>query len=363
VKLAFVTQEFDADHPVLAQTVDLVRVLAERVDRLEIVARRVPSEPPANASTYTFDASSRLGRVAAFERAIVHASRTVDAVLVHMVPEFALLAGPVTKVRRTPLLLWYTHWNASRALRAATAVVDAALSVDASSYPVATQKLHAIGHAIDVDRFAPAPERSDATFRLLALGRTARWKGLDTLLDAVAIIVAGGDDVLVEIRGPSLTPDEVAHRTELAARIAGDERLRRRVELLAAVPRAEIPAAIAGADLVVSPNEPRAGGTLDKAVFEAASCARPVLSTNAGFAPLLDGLGLPLLAPPRDAPALAAAIGAIARATPDERRAVGAALRQRVIDGHSLEHWADAVIALVREVRSARGTAGPAGAG
>ncbi len=115
--------------------------------------------------------------------------------------------------------------------------------------------------------------------------------------------------------------------------------------------------------MVVSPNEPRAGATFDKAVFEAAACSRPVLSTNAAFAPLLGGLALPLIAPPRDAGALAAALLALDRADPAERAAVGAELRRRVVAGHSLGHWADGVIRVVGEVRSARGTAGSPRAG
>lgn len=364
MRLAFITQELDADHPALAQTVDLVSALSTRVDRLEIATRHVRTTPPANVTTYTFDARSRPGRVAAFERAVLRATRSVDAVFVHMVPEFALLAAPVARVRRLPLLLWYTHWNGSTALRLATRVVDAALSVDVSSYPVSTSKLHAIGHAIDVRMFAAAPPSAKRSeLRVLALGRTARWKGLDTLLAATADVIASGTDMTLEIRGPSLTPDEVAHRAELVARVAEDPRLRDRVELLEAVPRAEIPGVIARCDLVVSPNEPRVGSTLDKAVFEAAACARPVLSTNAAFGSLLGGLPLELIAPPRDVPALAEAIRAVARASPAERDAVGADLRRRVVEGHSVEHWADAVISVVSEVRSARGTAGPAGAG
>jgi glycosyltransferase involved in cell wall biosynthesis len=111
---------------------------------------------------------------------------------------------------------------------------------------------------------------------------------------------------------------------------------------------------------VVSPNEPRAGSTLDKAVFEAAACARPVVSTNAAFAPLLEGTGLPLLAPPRDARALADAIAGVAAAGAAARARAGAALRARVVADHSLDHWAETVLSVVREVRSPRETAGTA---
>jgi glycosyltransferase involved in cell wall biosynthesis len=232
------------------------------------------------------------------------------------------------------------------------------LSVDMSSFPIATPKARGIGHAIDVERFVAAPPTEhEGPLRLLALGRTARWKGLATLLDAVSLARAQGADVRLEIRGPSLTDDEHTHRSELEERIASDPMLRSHVELLAPVARDEVPALLAASDVVVSPNEPRSGSTLDKAVFEAAACARPVISTNASFAPLLGGLALPLLAAPRDAAALAAAIVALAAADPSLRAETGSLLRERVVAQHSLDHWAGTVLDLVSEVRSPRGTA------
>jgi glycosyltransferase involved in cell wall biosynthesis len=360
LKLVFVTQELDPTHAALAQTLDLVGALATRVDELAIVARDVDWDGvPANASVRTFGAAGKLARGYEFERELNASLRRADAVLVHMVPQFALLAGPATRLRRVPLALWYTHWYAGRALRAATRVVDAVFSVDRSSFPLASPKVRGIGHAIDVDRFAPGARPPEGgPLRLLALGRTARWKGLSTLLDAVSLAVAGGADLRLELRGPSLTDDERAHRVELERRVAGDEALRSRVEILPAVPRAEIPALIAGADLVVSPNEPRSGATLDKAVFEAAACARPVLSTNPAFASLLGDLPLPLLAAPRNPQALADAIVGVESAGPAGRVLAGDELRARVVTGHSLDHWADTMIRALSEIRSPRGRAG-----
>lgn len=356
MKLVFVTQTLDPGHAALAQTLDLVRALSARIDELAIVARTdVWEETPRNATVATFDASTRAGRVLAYERALVPTLRGADAVLVHMVPEFLVLAAPFTRVRRVPLLLWYTHWHAGRALRLATRLTDVALSVDRASFPLESPKVRGIGHAIDVDVFAASPSSNEASVRFLAVGRTARWKGLATLLDAFTRVLGAGLDASLEIRGPSLTSDEVAHRSELRALIDGDPALSRTVVLADPLPRAEMPQLLASADVVVSPNEPRSGATFDKAVFEAAACARPVVSTNQSFAPLLSGLPLPLLARPHDPGGLGDVLLAVGRAAPEVRAAIGAELRRRVVEQHSLGHWADAVIAVVREVRSARG--------
>ena len=204
----------------------------------------------------TFGSRSRLGRGVAFERALAgELARTPrpDAVLAHMIPLFLILAAPLAKARRIPLALWYTHWHASRSLRLALPLADLVLSVDAASFPLATPKLRATGHAIDVERFRPRERAAhDGPLRLLAFGRTARWKGYETLLDGLSLAVADGLDAELELRGPSLTPDEVAHRAELEAHAAADAALAARVRIEPPVARDAIPELLAAADLVVS---------------------------------------------------------------------------------------------------------------
>jgi len=350
MRLVFVTQTLDPEHGSLAQTLDLVRALAARIDELRVVARDDRwRRAPDNVEVSTFDAPGKLGRGFAFERALVPSLRGADGVLVHMVPTFATLAAPAARLRHTPLLLWYTHWHASRSLRVATSLADVVLSVDRASFPVATPKLQGIGHAIDVATFdAPPLEPHEGPFRFLALGRTARWKGLGTLVEAFRSTAL---DATLEIRGPSLTPDEQAHRRELEAAAVDD----RRIALAAGAPRADVPELLRAADVLVSPAEPRAGATLDKAVYEAAACARPVVTTNAALAPFLAGLPLPLVAPPRDPASLARSLEAVAGAEPAVRAEIGAELRRRVVRDHSLGHWAEAVIDAVTEVRSRGG--------
>jgi glycosyltransferase involved in cell wall biosynthesis len=265
-----------------------------------------------------------------------------------MVPLFVLLAAPLTKPLRVPVLLWYTHWNAGRSLRLAMPLVDVVLSVSSGSFPLATSKLHATGHAIDVARFTPSEEApTEGPLRLLALGRTARWKGYDTMLRALELATERGLDAHLELRGPQLTRDEKAHRGELEAIVAASDLLRDRVRIEPPLARDEIPSRLRASDALLSATQPRESETLDKVVYEAGACGVPVIASNTALDKFLAGLPVELQFRARDPESLADTLLAFAAAGPAARRAAGAELRRRVVTAHSVESWADAVTEIV----------------
>jgi glycosyltransferase involved in cell wall biosynthesis len=357
MQLVFVTQVIDSEDPNLGVAVDWIRALAGRCDEVRVIADRVRAHDlPPNVSFRSFGDPRRIGRGARFERAVADAlsARRPDAVLVHMVPLFLLLAAPLARIRGVPLLLWYAHWRGDWSLRAADRLAAAALSVDRSSYPLDSTKLRAIGHGIDIGRFTPrgTSPRIGEPLRLLALGRTARWKGYATLLDGFEEAVGTGLDARLEICGPSTREDERRHRAELAARIAASPALLERVELVDPVPRDRIPPILARTDaLVTAADSGRSTQTLDKVVYEAAACAVPVIASNPALAGFLHGLPLRLEFRPGDTDDLARALREFGAASPAVREEVGLELRRRVERGHSVDTWADRVLDVVREVR------------
>jgi glycosyltransferase involved in cell wall biosynthesis len=167
------------------------------------------------------------------------------------------------------------------------------------------------------------------------------------MLDALELAVRRGCDVRLEIRGPQLTDDERAHVRELEESAQASPALRDRVRIEPPLPRAELPALLGGADALVSATQPRGSETLDKVVYEAAACEVPVLASNAALKDFLSDLPLELSFPPRDAEALADRLVALASADPAIRAETGAELRRRVVAGHSVDSWADAVTATV----------------
>ena len=343
----FATQVVDADDPHLAQTLDMLRALAARCDEVLVLCDHVGRHDlPPNVLYSTFGASSKAVRALQFERGILSSGRP-DAFLAHMVPRYVVLAAPVYRARRVPLLLWYTHWNASRELRLATRLSDVALSVQTRSFPLESPKVRGIGHAIDLSRFearAAAPE-IDGPLRVLTLGRTEPRKQLGTLLDAVE----RGADVRVELRGPQINEAERRHLVELRSRVAASPILSERVAIQGPVARDRVPDLIRASDVVVSLTRgDTAGGALDKVVYEASACAVPVVACNPHFEDVLGDAGPRLLFRAGDADDLVAVLDRLRDLPAGSRTALGLELRRRVEQSHSSASWAESVLSVVR---------------
>ena len=123
-KLIFATQKLDPDDPVLAATVPMVRALAARVDELVVLCdSAVPAAVPANARVREFGARTQAERGARFTAALARELRPRPiGVVAHMVPLYAVLAAPLVRPLRIPLVLWYTHWKSHAVVRAAEKV-------------------------------------------------------------------------------------------------------------------------------------------------------------------------------------------------------------------------------------------------
>jgi glycosyltransferase involved in cell wall biosynthesis len=139
--------------------------------------------------------------------------------------------------------------------------------------------------------------------------------------------------VRLEVHGPSLSPLEQEHRAELERLVV---ELQAPVELGTALPREELPALFARSDLLV--NNMRAGAP-DKVVYEAAASCLPVIASNPVFDEFLDPF------PREDADELAKRFRAFAVLPAAERSVVGRALREAVVSSHSVDSWADKVLA------------------
>jgi glycosyltransferase involved in cell wall biosynthesis len=315
-KLEFVTQQVDPDHPVLATALAKIRALAERFDEVAVLALGAKRGVlPANCRVRTFDAPTQALRGARYELALALERRGASALLAHMSPVYALLAAPF----RLRTLLWYTQTRTNPLLERAVRHVDEVLTVDEASFPFRSPKVHAIGHGIDVARFACAEPPGRDRLRLVALGRYSPVKGYPELIAAAR---AAGAELV--IHGSTETAADRVHKAEL---VDGDG-----VALEGPITPGEVPALLAQADALVSATR----GGADKVVLEAGAACVPAFSPAPAFTGVLPGE----LAWQDD---LAGALRTFAARPARERAELGRELRERVRTHHSLEHWADEV--------------------
>jgi glycosyltransferase involved in cell wall biosynthesis len=141
--------------------------------------------------------------------------------------------------------------------RAAHAIVlsTAFRDILAERFGVRRSRIHVIPGGVAVDRFAIAPSRAECRRALgwppdrpivLCVRRLVRRVGVDTLVDAVAVLRARVPEALVLIAGTGPL------RAELEARIV-DRGLANHVRLLGFVPDERLPSAYHAADLTVVP--------------------------------------------------------------------------------------------------------------
>lgn len=327
-RLVFVTQEVDPDHPVLGAAVAKIAALAARVDEVTVLALAArPGVLPANCRVRTFGAPTQALRGLRFAAVLAPEllRRRPLAVLSHMSPVYALLAAPLARPLGVRVLLWYTQWRTNPLLERAVRRADVVLTVDNASFPFASDKVRAIGHGIDVSRFACAEPAGRDRLRLVALGRYSPVKGYPELINAVRDL-----DVELAIRGSTETDAERAHKPEverLAATLGG------RVTIGGPVAPADVPELLAGADALVSGTR----GGADKVVLEAGASCVPAFSPAPAFAELLPEE----LCFDDDLPAKLRTFAALPAAA---RGALGQTLRARVTEQHSVGHWADCVL-------------------
>ena len=200
--------------------------------------------------------------------------------------------------------LYWSRWLPFTLRFAAAIVADSeATRRDILRLTKTRARIEVVPLGVDPAFAPPLPERIDAVRAhygltepfLLSVGTLEPRKGLDTLVEALALLE--GRPRLVLAGRVGWYWDRVAARI---ARLG----LAARVQWLGYVPDADLPALYAAAEAFVYPSRYEGFGL---PVLEAMACGAPVVTTTAAALPEVAG-DAALLVPPDDPPALAAAL-------------------------------------------------------
>jgi len=197
---------------------------------------------------------------------------------------------------------------------------------------------------VDTTVFRPENDRLPMPDVLLFVGRFRHYKGLDTLLEAMALLprtrlMLGGDGVL---------------RADLE-RLAGRRRLDGRVQFLGEVPQRDLPGLYRAAGAFALPSSSRAEA-FGMVLLEAMASGLPCVTTEVGTGTswlVQDGV-TGCVVPPNDPAALAGALGGLFD-NPERRRVMGLAGRRRVEAHFTEQRMIDRVMAVYRDCLAPEG--------
>ncbi|MBV9011805.1 MAG: glycosyltransferase [Pseudonocardiales bacterium] len=208
---------------------------------------------------------------------------------------------------------------------------------------VPVQRIAVVPCGVGLDHFTPNGRRAarDGRHRILSLGRLVERKGVETTIRAVSevpgaeLVIAGGGDAIADA--------ELARLMALAQECG----VRDRVRVVGRIARADVPALLRSADVVVSVPWYEPFGMVP---LEAMACGVPVVASAVGghLDTVLDGR-TGALVPPRDPAALARRLRELL-ADPGRLAAIGSAAAARAQSRYGWDHIARETELLYRRV-------------
>lgn len=335
----------DTDEPALGFTTTWINALAARCEIIDVLTMQAGRLSVSDNVRVFSDGRergySKPHRVFEFYRVLLRllCERRYDICFAHMAPLYTIMAKPLLRLYRIPVVLWYAHGTISLMLRIAEKLADRIVTSTVEGFRLPSNKLVVIGQGIDTTVFAPpiARYQSDQTFTIAAVGRIAPIKKLDILIEAVWLLVHnnGLPDIRLQIVGGTY-PKDRWYEEKLKDRV-NQLHLNRVVDFRGPVPFEHIVRVYQEADVTVNLSQT---GSLDKAILESMSCGVPAVTSNEAARPILQRWTDILLFSANDPETLALRLKAIMTLELKDRQQLALALRQVVIKHHSLDQLA-----------------------
>jgi glycosyltransferase involved in cell wall biosynthesis len=337
MKLLILTQKVAKNDDVLGFFHQWIIEFARHCEKVTIIClEKREFNLPSNVEVISLGKEIGAGKLMRFVRLYYHvyAQRNEYVnVFVHMNPEYIVFCGWLWKKWNKKIALWYTHKSVNDWLLRAEKRVDVIFTASSESFRLLSDKVRVMGHGIDTDFFKPtAVMFGHEMFSLMSIGRLSSSKGHEMIIAAVDGLRQGGADVRLMIVGSAATKQDEQYAQMLVHEVQ-TRNLERVVEFTGPVPHEEVRGFLVQTDVLVHASET---GSMDKTVLEALACGVPVVSSSEAYSEMLHSILPALFVHERSPTAFVDAIKNVMWLPRDERKRIGARLREIVQREHSL---------------------------
>ncbi len=284
MKILVITQKYDINDSNLGAFIDWWNKLAEKVEKVYILALEKRSEPTMpNMKVLSMSKEEGVGffrKIFGFYSGLFKTIGKSDAILVHMIPKYVILAAPIAFIFRKPIYLWYTgvsvHWQ----LKLAVYFCRKVFTAHEAAMRIKTPKRVITGHGIDVNKFSISNfQFSNSEIIILSVGRITPSKGHDLVIKTVAELIKNGYDLKLKIIGGIIQDYHRPYLAELKS-LTQESGIGDKVEFIGPAVFDKMPDFLNSADILI--NAVTFGG-LDKVVLEAMAAGIIPLTSNSAF--------------------------------------------------------------------------------
>ena len=342
MKLLICTQAVDETHPILGFFVSWIVAFAKRFESVEVITlEEGQHQLPKNVRVRSLGKERGSSKVMQFVRfywfffwAIVRLRPRY--VFFHMGAIYNVLSTPFFWVRKIwggTFYWWKTHGQIDALGARALQVVDRVYTAAPESFPIVTPKRRVVGHAIDIDLFAPE-EGVAKDIDVLFAGRFSRTKRIEQVIETTRRLVADGHDLRVVLVGEPVDQDYF----EEIKTLIDTHQLSAVIKIMPAVQQDELVALYRRAVVFMNPSE---HDGLDKVILEAMASGAIPLTGNLSFRELLGRHGL--FVKKGDIAAFSRVIQKVMSMPTAERESLSQRLRDAVMSEHALSTLVDRI--------------------
>ncbi len=288
MKLLIITQKVDENDDNLGFFHGWLEEFSKNTEKTFVISQFVGNyNLPENVEVFSLGKEkgySKIRQLFNFYELLFKNLAKVDAVFVHMIPLWVILGGPIFKIYRKKVYLWYVHKSVNFTLKLAEKFTEKIFTASLESCRLESNKIVITGHGIDVNRFKNTDsEFKNDKFRIITAGRITPIKNYDILIETAKILKDKGFDFEIKIGGkPIMEGDKVYF--EKLKNLIKNKLLEDKIFFIGAISYRNIAEFYHSGNLFVNFSDT---GSLDKAVLEAMASGLLILTSNEAFRNIL----------------------------------------------------------------------------